>query len=140
MLSDIVAYQQIHGPLLFIVFPAAVALYLVILSKMHYSPFGIIEAKEIVSGNRTEHFGVWRAGLEVGFALKTYVLLYAFVLLFIGQLPFLGMLAVMLLLLVSLSFVCALCPMLSPYDTVTVQTLATGVMVVYIVIVGVMTG
>jgi energy-converting hydrogenase A subunit J len=140
MLSDIIAYQQVNGPLLFIVPPAALALYLVLLSKMHYSPFAIIESKEIVSGNRTEHFGVWHAGLDVAFALKTYVLLYAFVLLFIGQLPFVAMLAIMLLLLVSLSFVCALCPMLSPYDTVTVQTLATGLMVIYIIILGVVMG
>lgn len=137
MISDIVAYQAANGPLLILAFPAAVAMYLVILSKMHYGPFSIIEAKEIISGNITEHFGVWRAGLEVGYAIKTYVLLFAFVLLFIGQLPFLLTLLVMLAILVSLSFVCAICPMLSPYDTVTVQTLATGVLAVYIIFIGV---
>jgi energy-converting hydrogenase A subunit J len=137
MISDIVAYQAANGPLLILAFPAAAAMYLVILSKMHYGPFSIIEAKEIISGNITEHFGVWRAGLEVGYAIKTYVLLFAFVLLFIGQLPFLLTLLVMLAILVSLSFVCAICPMLSPYDTVTVQTLATGVLAVYIIFIGV---
>ncbi|MFY9195087.1 MAG: NADH-quinone oxidoreductase subunit H [Methanoculleus sp.] len=139
-IADIVAYQEVHGPLLIVAFPAAVAMYLVILSKMHYGPFSIIEAKEIVSGNMTEHFGVWRAGLQVGFALKTYVLLYAFVLLFIGQLPFVLMLLVMLLILISLSFVCAVTPMLSPYDTVTVQSLVTGALVIYIIILGVIMG
>ncbi|RXE55326.1 NADH-ubiquinone oxidoreductase [Methanoculleus taiwanensis] len=140
MLSDIIAWQQVNGPLLIIAFPAAVAMYLVILSKLHYSPFAIIEAKEIVSGNMTEHFGAWRAGLEVAFAIKTYVLLYAFVLIFIGQLPFLVTLLVMLLILVSLSFVCAVSPMLSPYDTVTVQSLVTGAVVVYIIVLGVIMG
>ncbi len=140
MLSDIIAYQQAHGPLLIAAFPAAVAMYLVILSKLHYSPFAIIEAKEIVSGNMTEHFGVWRAGLEVAYAIKTYVLLYAFVLIFIGQLPLLVALLVMLLVLISLSFVCAVSPMLSPYDTVTVQSLVTGAIVVYIIVLGVITG
>ncbi len=139
-IADIAAYQQVHGPLLILAFPAAAALYLVILSKMHYGPFSIIEAKEIVSGNMTEHFGVWRAGLEVGFALKTYVLLYAFVLLFIGPLPLALTLLLMLLVLVSLSFVCAVTPMLSPYDTVTVQSLVTGALVVYIIVLGVVMG
>jgi energy-converting hydrogenase A subunit J len=139
-IADIAAYQQVHGPLLILAFPAAAAMYLVILSKMHYGPFSIIEAKEIVSGNMTEHFGVWRAGLEVGFALKTYVLLYAFILLFIGPLPLALTLLLMLLVLVSLSFVCAVTPMLSPYDTVTVQSLVTGVLVVYIIVLGVVMG
>ncbi|NYT06383.1 MAG: NADH-ubiquinone oxidoreductase [Methanomicrobiales archaeon] len=137
MISDILAWQQVHGPLAIAMPPAALAMYLVILSKVHYSPFAIIEAKEIVSGNRTEHFGVWRAGLDVAFALKTFVLLFAFVLIFVGALPFAAVLAVMLVLLLSLSFVCALCPMLSPYDTVTVQSLATGLIAVYIVAFGV---
>ena len=139
-IADIAAYQEVHGPLLILAFPAAVAMYLVILSKMHYGPFSIIEAKEIVSGNMTEHFGVWRAGLEVAYALKTYVLLYAFVLIFIGSLPLWMTLLVMLLVLVSLSFVCAVTPMLSPYDTVTIQTMVTGALVIYIVILGVVMG
>jgi energy-converting hydrogenase A subunit J len=139
-IADIAAYQQVHGPLLILAFPAAAAMYLVILSKMHYGPFSIIEAKEIVSGNMTEHFGVWRAGLEVGFALKTYVLLYAFVLIFIGALRLWLTLLAMLIVLVSLSFVCAVTPMLSPYDTVTVQSLVTGALVVYIIVLGVIMG
>ncbi len=137
MLTDILAYQQANGPLFVIAFPAALAMYIVILSKMHYSPFAIIESKEIVSGNMTEHFGVWRAVLEAAFALKTFVLLYAFVLLFIGPLPLWAILVIMLLMLLSLSFLCAVCPMVSPYDTVTIQSLTMGIVVIYIVIVGV---
>jgi len=63
MISDILAWQAVNGPLLLAVPPAAAALYIVVLAKMHYSPFAVIESKEIVSGNMTEHFGVWRAGL-----------------------------------------------------------------------------
>jgi energy-converting hydrogenase A subunit J len=137
MISDIIRYQEINGPLLTGAFPIAVAMYIVILSKMHYGPFSIIEAKEIVSGNRTEHFGVWRAGLEVAYALKTFVLLAAFVLLFIGALPWYLMLAAMLAVLVSLSFVCAFTPMLSPFDAVAMQTVITGVLAVYIIALGV---
>jgi energy-converting hydrogenase A subunit J len=138
MISDLVTFQAAEGPLLLLVPPAAIAMYLVILSKMPFGPFSIVESKELVSGYKTEHFGVWRAGLEVCNGLKTYVLLYAFVLIFIGQLPFIWMLAVMLGILVSLSFVCALCPMLSPFDSVTVQSLITGIMLGYIAVLGVL--
>ncbi len=138
MISDIIAWQNDHGPLFIAAFPVAAAMYLVVLSKMHYGPFSIIEAKEIVSGNRTEHFGAWRAGLEIAYAIKTFVLLLAFVLLFIGALPWWLMFLVMLVLLISLSFVCAFTPMLSPYDAVALQTIITGLMVIYILIVKVM--
>lgn len=137
MLSDITAWEAVNGPLLFLVPPAAAAMYLVLLSKMPFGPFSIVESKELVSGYKTEHFGVWRAGLEVCNGLKTYVLLSAFVLIFIGPLPLWWMLAAMLAVQVTLSFVCALVPMLSPFDSVTVQSLVTGLMLVYIVVLGV---
>jgi energy-converting hydrogenase A subunit J len=130
-IHDIVLYQQAHGPLLLIAFPAAGALYLVILSKMPSGPFSIVESKELVSGYKTEHFGAWRAGLEVCNGLKTTVLFATFLLVFVGQLPVLWMVAGMLLLVVSLSFACALTPMLSPFDSVTVQTLVTCLMFGY---------
>jgi len=130
-IRDIVAYQTVQGPLLFIAFPAAVAMYIVILSKMPFGPFSIVESKELVSGYKTEHFGIWRAGLEVCNGLKTTVLLATFLMVFFGQLPLLWMIAGMMLLVVSLSFACALTPMLSPFDSVTVQTLVTGLMLCY---------
>ena len=132
-LSEIVAWQAEHGMLIFFAFPAAVAMYLILLSKMHYGPFSIIEAKELVSGNKTEHFGSWRAGLEVGFAIKTVVLLLAFVLLFFGSFSLPVLFLLMVLVLLSLSFVCAFCPMLGPYDVVTIQSIMTGILVVYII-------
>jgi energy-converting hydrogenase A subunit J len=130
-LSEITTYQEIHGPLLFIVPLSAFAMYLVILSKMPFGPFSIVESKEIVSGYKTEHFGVWRAGLEVSNGLKTYVLLFMFLALFIGWLPFWVLILGMILLVVFLAFTCALCPMLSPFDSVTVQTIITGIMLGY---------
>jgi energy-converting hydrogenase A subunit J len=129
--SEIVRYQEVHGPLLFIVPLAAVAMYLVVLSKMPSGPFSIVESKEIVSGYKTEHFGVWRAGLEVTNGLKTYVLLFTFLALFIGSLSIGWVVVAMVLLVVSLAFACALSPMLSPFDSVTVQTLFTLLMVGY---------
>jgi energy-converting hydrogenase A subunit J len=136
-ISSIVQYQEIHGPLLYIVPLAAVAMYIVILSKMPFGPFSIVESKEIVSGYKTEHFGVWRAGLEICNGLKTYVLMFMFLAVFIGGLPIWWMLAGMILLTVSLSFACAFSPMLSPFDSVTVQMLITGVMLGYAAILGV---
>lgn len=138
LISDIVAYQAIHGPLLIALPLAAVAMYVVLISKMPFGPFSIVESKELVSGYKTEHFGVWRAGLEVCNGLKTYVLLLTFILVFIGSLPFWLTLLTMLILVITLSFVCALSPMLSPYDSVTVQTLLAGLMLVYVGVLGVM--
>ena len=137
-ISSIVQYQEIYGPLLFIVPLAAVAMYIVILSKMPFGPFSIVESKELVSGYKTEHFGAWRAGLEICNGLKTYVLLFMFITVFIGGMPIWWMVAGMILLTVSLSFVCALSPMLSPFDSVTVQMLITGVMLGYAAIIGVL--
>jgi energy-converting hydrogenase A subunit J len=136
-ISSIVQYQKVHGPLLFIVPLAAVAMYLVILSKMPFGPFSIVESKELVSGYKTEHFGVWRAGLEVCNGLKTYVLMFLFIIVFIGGIPLWWTLAGMLILTISISFVCALSPMLSPFDSVTVQMMITGIMVAYAAVLGV---
>jgi energy-converting hydrogenase A subunit J len=136
-ISDIVRYQQANGPLLFIVPLAAVAMYLVILSKMPFGPFSIVESKELVSGYKTEHFGVWRAGLEVCNGIKTYVLLFMFITLFIGAVPIWWLLGGMILVVITLAFVCALTPMLSPFDSVTVQMVFTGIMVIYAGILGV---
>jgi len=138
MISDIVAYQEVHGPLLATIPLAAVAMYVVLLSKMPFGPFSIVESKELVSGYKTEHFGVWRAGLEVCNGLKTYVLLMTFILVFIGSLPFWMILVAMILVPVSLSCVGARSPMRSPYDSVTIQTLIAGLMVAYVALLGVM--
>jgi len=136
-ISSIIQYQKVNGPLLFIVPLAAVAMYLVILSKMPFGPFSIVESKELVSGYKTEHFGVWRAGLQVSNGLKTYVLLFLFITVFMGGIPLWWTLAGMVVLTLSLSFVCALSPMLSPFDSVTVQMVITGIMVVYAAVLGV---
>jgi energy-converting hydrogenase A subunit J len=131
-LAAIMQYQQDSGPLLFIAFPAACAMFLVILSKMPFGPFSIVEAKELVSGYKTEHFGIWRAGLEVCNGLKTYVLLAVFLSVFIGPLNLPWLLTGMILLIVLLAFSCAITPMMSPFDSVTIQMLVTGLMLVYV--------
>lgn len=137
MLRDIEAFQAANGPLILSAFPAAIALYIVILSKVHFGPFSIVEAKEIVSGYWTEHFGAWRGLMNLAMGLKTFVLLYAFVMVFIGPIGLALTLLLILILMISLSFVCAVTPMLSPYDSVTVQTLTTGLIAIYIIYLGV---
>ena len=138
MISDIIQYQAIHGPLLFSLLPAAIALYIVILSKMHYGPFSIVEAKEIVSGYKTEHFGAWRAGLEISDAIRTVVLLMAFVMIFWGALSPILLFIAMLIILISLSFICAVTPMLGPYDSVTVQMVTIVILVGWMALLGVL--
>jgi energy-converting hydrogenase A subunit J len=135
-ISDLIIWQQVHGPLLIPGFPLAIAMYLVILSKMTYGPFSIIKAKEIVSGIWTEHFGVYRAGLEVAFAMRTFVLIWAFILVFTGGLPWWLMIPAMFIVLLSLSFICAFTPMLTPYDSVASQAVVSGLLVVYRIMIG----
>jgi energy-converting hydrogenase A subunit J len=130
-LSGIVEYQQINGPLAITAFPAACAMFLVVLSKMPFGPFSIVEAKELVSGYKTEHFGIWRAGLEVCNGLKTTVLLGTFLEVFVGPLTLPGLVLGMIIIVILLSFCCAFAPMLSPFDSVTIQTIVTGLMLVY---------
>jgi energy-converting hydrogenase A subunit J len=134
-LADVMQYQQVSGPLIFIAFPAACAMFLVILSKMPFGPFSIVESKELVSGYKTEHFGIWRAGLEVCNGLKTYVLLAVFLSVFIGPLTLPWLVTGMVLLIVLLAFSCAITPMMSPFDSVTIQTMVTGLILVYAAIV-----
>lgn len=130
-IAGIIAWQQAHGPLIVTAFPAAIAMFLVMLSKMPFGPFSIVESKELVSGYKTEHFGAWRAGLEVTNGLKTFVLLGTFLSVFIGQLGIAAIVIGMILLVILLAFACALSPMLSPWDSVTIQTIVTGLMLVY---------
>ena len=134
-LATIIQYQQVSGPLLVTAFPAACAMFLVILSKMPFGPFSIVEAKELVSGYKTEHFGIWRAGLEICNGLKTYVLLGTFLTVFIGQLTFPAIVVGMIILIVLLAFSCAITPMMSPFDSVTIQTMVTGLMLIYAAII-----
>ncbi len=131
LISDIVSYQEVHGPLLITIPLAAIAMYVVLISKMPFGPFSIVESKELVSGYKTEHFGIWRAGLEVCNGLKTYVLLAVFLSVFIGPLTLPWLLTGMILLIVLLAFSCAITPMMSPFDSVTIQMMVTGLMLVY---------
>jgi energy-converting hydrogenase A subunit J len=133
-ISGITAWEAANVPLIGIALPAAISLYLIILSKAHYGPFSVIEAKELVSGYWTEHFGGWRALLNIALALKTFVLIGVFIVVFFGALPWWLILIAMVLVMISISFICATTPMLTPYNTVLIQTIWTVVVCVYGVI------
>ncbi|MCK9313597.1 MAG: NADH-quinone oxidoreductase subunit H [Methanocorpusculum sp.] len=133
-ISGIAAWEWANVPLIGIALPAAISLYLIILSKAHYGPFSVIEAKELVSGYWTEHFGGWRALLNIALALKTFVLISVFIVVFLGALPWWLFLIVMVLVMISISFICATTPMLTPYNTVLIQTIWTVIVCVYGVI------
>lgn len=130
-IGEIAEWNTTHTPLILVAFPAAVSLYLIILSKTHYGPFSVIEAKELVSGYKTEHFGGWRALLNIAMGLNTVVLLSAFILIFIGAMPWWLMIILMIVLMISVSFICASTPMLTPYQVVTIQTIWTVIVIIY---------
>lgn len=139
-IADIVVWENTNGVLFFVALPAAISLFLIILSKAHYGPFSVIEAKELVSGYWTEHFGGWRALINIANAMKTFVLLSVFILIFFGGLPWWLFIIAMILLMIIVSFVCATTPMLTPYQTVTIQTIWTVVVCIYAVIIWMVMG
>jgi len=137
MISDIVAYQSTHGPLLFQFPLAALATYTLMLSKVHHSPLAIVMAKELVTGYKTEHFGVLRAGILTGESIEIFVLMSMFMLVYIGPAPLWGYALGFILLLVSLSFISALTPMLAPYHAVMAETSIASLAVLYYLLRGV---
>ncbi len=137
MISDIVAYQSTHGPLLFQFPLCALATYTIMLSKVHHSPLAIVMAKDIVTGYKTEHFGVLRAGILTGESIEIFVLMSLFMLVYIGPAPLWGYALGFILLLVSLSFISALSPMLAPYHSVMFEGSIASVAVLYYLLKGV---
>ncbi|MBC7119763.1 MAG: NADH-quinone oxidoreductase subunit H, partial [Methanobacteriaceae archaeon] len=79
--------------------------------------------KDIVSGYKTEHFGVIRGVLMMGEILGYFVLLWCFLTLFFGDVittP-LDYIIGMTIITVLLGFICALTPMVAPYHSVMIQ-------------------
>lgn len=123
VLSDIINYQIINGSL-FMQFPlAAIATFVLVLSKTPFNPFGIVWGKDIISGYKTEHFGVIRGLIMTGEILGFFVLLWCFLTIFFGGIintPLTIMVA-MIGVTIVLGFICALTPMIAPYHSVMIQ-------------------
>ncbi|MGB9936908.1 MAG: respiratory chain complex I subunit 1 family protein [Methanobacterium sp.] len=121
VITDIINYQAIHGPLLYSI-PLAAAMYLVlIISKAYSTPFSITKGKDIVSGYETEHFGLLRGYLMISESIMWYMLLWIFITVFIGAINPVGYLMGMVLITAGIGFVSATTPLLNPNHSVVLQ-------------------
>ncbi|AEH07020.1 respiratory chain complex I subunit 1 family protein [Methanothermococcus okinawensis] len=126
MISDIINYQAINGPILFKLPFAAFAFFILIVSKAPHSPFGIVKDKCIVSGYSTEHFGTLESIIMIAEAIAWFVLLWLFIALFIGPAlvssPLLTLVGMVILTFI-VSMICAITPLLTPNHSVMLQIL-----------------
>ncbi|GAB6056695.1 NADH-quinone oxidoreductase subunit H [Methanobacterium movens] len=121
VISDIINYQAVNGPLIFTIPLAALMFFVLILSKSPYSPFAITKGKDIVSGYETEHFGVLRGYLMISESIAWYMLLWVFLTVFIGPLGILGYLVGMVAISVLIAFINSITPLLNPNHSIMVQ-------------------
>ena len=107
-LSDIVSYQQIHGPFLFTISGAIAAIvffigYMIILNEY---PFSIIKAKsDVIEGSYMEYAAKYRAVVVVTRGFFMFVLGAIFSVLFIGIPPTIFSWGILVNILVALIFV-----------------------------------
>ncbi|ABR54674.1 NADH dehydrogenase (ubiquinone) [Methanococcus vannielii SB] len=124
IIKDILSYQIANGPLIFQLPMSAFAIFVLLVSKAPFSPFGIVKAKDIVSGYITEHYGPLESIIMIGDAIAWFVLLWLFMALFLGPIfalnPVLTLIG-MLVLTVVITFICALTPLLAPNHSVMLQ-------------------
>ncbi len=123
ILQDIINYQIINGSLVNQLPLAALATFILVITKTPFNPFGIVYGKDIISGFKTEHFGVIRGVLMFGETLAFFVLLWCFLVIFFGGVintP-LTILLAMIGVTFILGFICALTPMVAPYHSVMIQ-------------------
>lgn len=123
LLDGIASYQMVNGSLFWQLPLVALATFVLLLSKTPYNPFGIVWGKDIISGNKTEHFGVIRGCIMMGEILGFYVLLWCFLSIFFGGIintP-LDYILAMTGVTILLGFICALSPMVAPYHAVMIQ-------------------
>lgn len=123
IISDIVSYQAINGPLLYTI-PLAALMYLVlIISKAQYTPFSITKGKDIVSGYETEHFGLLRGYLMISESIMWYMLLWIFLTVFLGPISPILYIIGMIGITVGVAFISATTPLLNPNHSVILQIL-----------------
>lgn len=120
-IGQIMAYQTVHGPLIFTAPLAALMFLITIITKAPYSPFGITLGKDIISGFETEHYGFLRGFIMMSESMCWYVLLWLFLTLFFGPLTTLGYVTGMVLITCLTGFISATTPMLNPNHSVMSQ-------------------
>lgn len=120
-IGQIMAYQTVHGPLIFTAPLAALMFLITIITKAPYSPFGITLGKDIISGFETEHYGFLRGFIMMSESMCWYVLLWLFLTLFFGPLTTVAYVTGMVLITCLTGFISATTPMLNPNHSVMSQ-------------------
>ena len=120
-IGDIIAYQSIHGPLIYSIPLAALMFFVLLLSKSPYSPFSITKGKDLVSGFETEHFGVLRGYMMFSESIAWYILLWVFLTVFFGPLSIIGYLIGMVVVTALTAIINATTPILNPNHSVMSQ-------------------
>lgn len=120
-ISDIVNYQNIHGSLILKLPLVAIVLFVLILSKSPYSPFGITKGKDIISGYETEHFGLLRGYIMLSESMSWYILSWMFLTIFFGDLSILSYVVGMLAIAFLTGVINATTPILNPNHSVMFQ-------------------
>jgi len=120
-IGEIIAYQYVHGPLVFTIPLAALMFFMLIITKSPYSPFAITKDKALVSGFETEHFGFLRGFMLFSESIAWYVMLWVFLTIFFGPLNAVGYLIGMIVISFVTGFINATTPILSPNHSVMTQ-------------------
>ncbi|MDR3222340.1 MAG: NADH-quinone oxidoreductase subunit H [Methanobrevibacter sp.] len=120
-ISDIITYQNIHGSLILKLPLVAIVLFVLILSKSPYSPFGITKGKDIVSGYETEHFGLLRGYIMLSESISWYIFSWIFLTIFFGDLSILLYVVGMLAIAFLTGLINATTPILNPNHSVMSQ-------------------
>lgn len=120
-IGKIIAYQGVHGPLVFSIPLAALMFFMLIISKSPYSPFGITKGKDLVSGFETEHFGFLKGFIMFSESVSWYLMLWVFLTIFFGPLSPVYYALGMIIITFITGFINAVTPMLNPNHSVMTQ-------------------
>ena len=120
-IGQIIAYQSVHGPLIFSIPLAALMFFMLIITKSPYSPFAITKDKALISGFETEHFGFLRGFMLFSESIAWYVMLWVFLTIFFGPLNAVGYLIGMIVITFITGFINATTPIFSPNHSVMTQ-------------------
>ncbi len=129
-IADIIAYQSVHGPLIYTAPLACVMFFTLILTKSPYSPFAITKGKDIISGFETEHYGFLRGFIMLSESVAWYILLWLFLTIFFGPIGIIGYVVGMIIITAITAFINATTPMLNPNHSVMAQFTITLVCLV----------
>jgi len=128
-ISEIIRYQSINGSLLYTAPLAAFMYFLLILSKSQNAPFTVTESTDIVSGYKTEHFGLLRGYFMIADSIMWYMVLWSFLKVFVGSMSPIIYIIGMVGITVGVAIISAITPVLNPNHSVALQIIfaVTGI-------------